>query len=720
MSISATFRPKARIIHTLGAELIKDSYAAIIELVKNAYDADADLVRIRFADLDKPEKATIKVSDNGHGMSPETVTDVWMIPGTTDKLERSKSPGGRRLLGAKGIGRLAAARLGRFVTLETTDKKKETTTLVIDWSDFSKDLFLDELQFDIETKKTTMSNGTTLAVENIYAEWLEAKSFQVLRKELRKLLSPVRSKKEKFQINLDLSDCGVESLRTHGGEIEPFPVLDYFDYRLSGHVDKDGHAHLTIENGVDSRIPRATLNFEIKLPAHADRCGKIQLDLRVFDRDPESLDDLIRRSDLTDESGKRMGRLEARRLLNELSGVGIYREGFRIRPYGDSGYDWLELDKERVQNPSLRIGSDQIAGYIVIEEERSSGLAEKSSREGLFESRNFAGLIESVRASLATLEEKRFEFRRKTGRGRAAGSVEKFLREVMDFAGLERSIDKSLKEASSPSEARKEIRRILADEFTSKSKELEKIQETVARYEGQVTLGKIVGVLMHEGRKPLKYLGEQAPRIMRWLTHLSKANIIAPKDAIFTKEEIMERLSGLRTETDLLVGLFNRVDPLAVRKRSFTRNTSLVSLAKQAITLFENDIRNQGIDVQVVSRGDVLFKGYANDIYIALTNLFDNSIFWLGTAKQKKKEIKISVRYAGDVALVDFCDNGPGIKEEFVESVFEPGFSTKPRGTGLGLSIAGEAIVRNGGRIELTQNTGGVCFRLYLQKGSEK
>jgi len=72
------------------------------------------------------------------------------------------------------------------------------------------------------------------------------------------------------------------------------------------------------------------------------------------------------------------------------------------------------------------------------------------------------------------------------------------------------------------------------------------------------------------------------------------------------------------------------------------------------------------------------------------------------------------------VALVDFCDNGPGIKEEFVESVFEPGFSTKPRGTGLGLSIAGEAIVRNGGRIELTQNTGGVCFRLYLQKGSEK
>lgn len=720
------FRPKARIIHTLGSEIIKDSFAAIIELVKNSYDADAEYVIIKFTDLNDINKAKIIIDDDGHGMTYETVTNVWMIPGTIDKIDRKYSPKGRTFLGAKGIGRLAAGRIGSLLTLETTDKEKNTTILVVDWKNLYEDRYLDEVEFTIDIQNKKKEPGTEIIIESISDEWFIDNTMQSLIKELRKLLSPVATKKEKFGIFIDLENCEIPSIKRYHGEIEPFPVLEYFDYRLWGNVKNNGSISIKFQNGILRNLPFENIKDEINtkeidivLNDNKLSFGEVNIDFRVFDRDPESVEELIKRSRLKDEDGKFLGKREAKKLLDELSGVSLFREGFRLRPYGDTGYDWLELDKYRVQNPPLRIGSDQITGYIQVGSEKDSGLVEKSSRDGLFENQNYFDLVKVIRKCLSYLEEKRFDFRKKTGRGRTARDIEGILNEFLNLDKLQNSITKKLKEEDTDKKIISDINLIINKEFGIKTKEFEKIQDTLALYEGQVTLGKILGVLMHEGRKPVKYIDEQAPRISRWYNHLLKQKILEPKDIIFSKEEILERLAGLKNEAGLLIALFNKVDPLAVRKRRITSNILINELIQRTKILFETELKKFDIDVNSNIRRNFYIKGTESDIYVILTNLFDNSIYWLSVSKKKEKKIEVNVFYEEENIIMDFIDNGPGIKEEFIDSLFEPGFSTKPRGTGLGLSISGEAVSRNGGSIKLMNYKNGTYFRISLLKGKE-
>ena len=112
-------RPRARIIRTVGDRLISGPIAAIIELIKNAHDADATFVKLSFHPSLVKGKGKIIVEDNGHGMSFHDIRDKWMEPATSDKKTRKKSPKGRNMLGSKGIGRFSAARLGDILTLET-------------------------------------------------------------------------------------------------------------------------------------------------------------------------------------------------------------------------------------------------------------------------------------------------------------------------------------------------------------------------------------------------------------------------------------------------------------------------------------------------------------------------------------------------------------------------------------------------------------------------
>ena len=132
------FRPRARILRTLGEELISSEMVAVIELVKNAYDADATRVLVRFQGPLQKGKGSIEIIDNGHGMSFGTVLSAWMEPATYIKKKRARSEHlRRRMLGEKGIGRFAAARLTNKLELITRRKSSENeTNAVFDWAIF--------------------------------------------------------------------------------------------------------------------------------------------------------------------------------------------------------------------------------------------------------------------------------------------------------------------------------------------------------------------------------------------------------------------------------------------------------------------------------------------------------------------------------------------------------------------------------------------------------
>src|SRR5690606_27728237 len=138
----AKLRPRARIIRTIGDQLISGPEAALIELVKNAYDADASAVRIAIEPKLKrsAEGGALIVEDDGHGMSASDVIDKWLEPATTDKVDRRMSPGGREMLGAKGVGRFATAKLGRHLELtaarRASGRRLEVSTLLVDWDEF--------------------------------------------------------------------------------------------------------------------------------------------------------------------------------------------------------------------------------------------------------------------------------------------------------------------------------------------------------------------------------------------------------------------------------------------------------------------------------------------------------------------------------------------------------------------------------------------------------
>ncbi len=716
MKEKLVFRPSARLIRTIGDKIIKDVYAAVIELIKNAYDADANNVELKFIDLADARKAKIIIKDDGHGMDYKTVVNKWMVPATGDKLTRRKSPSGRYMQGRKGIGRFATSILGDDLFMETTDQSGMKTMVLIDWSIFSAKKYLDEIEILVELSNTAKTPGTELTIEphEKASEWGE-KEMELLIKELRKLVSPIREK-ENFHIEIEFNNTGIENYDNTKKKIEPFPMLELFDYRLSGKVDERGNVSLVYENQVEKNIPGEKINFHVILDKGM-LCGPLELDFRVFDREVDAIENLISRGLKDPDTGKYLGKSETRQLLNELCGVSVYRNGFRIRPYGEPGYDWLQLDKERVQNPSLRIGSNQIAGFITIADEEISHLEEKSARDGLKENNYYTGLVGIARKCLAQLEERRFNFRKKTGRGRTTAKIEKELNALFDFGPLKKSVKGVLRKGNVDLKTSTQVENIISKTEKKKADILEKIKGTVAMYQGQVTLGKIIMVIMHEGRKPLKYLKEQSPRIERWIKELQE------EYNTHLLEKIIDRLDDTRKESILLIDLFNRLDPLAVRKRGEKKNINVYNVVKRAEELFKSELRGKKIKFTNEVTPEVTFRGWEQDFYIALTNLIDNSLYWLPMSGDKKeRQITISSQHEDKKVIIDYRDNGPGIPEKHIKDglIFEPGFSTKPGGTGLGLAIAGETIERNNGVLRALYDPEGAYFRIELPAGEGK
>lgn len=374
-------RPAGRHLLTIGRDLIKDHSAAIVELVKNAYDADSSEVNIEF--LAKPDnnKFSIVVSDRGHGMSRDTVINKWMVPSTPDKQKRRQSPSGRIMQGRKGIGRYATSILGSELFLETVTPEGEKTTALIEWGAFEKAEYLDDVEILIETFHVSEPSGTKLTMIGGSEYKWSKNEFEKLQSELKKLISPVSEvindgHKDKFDIRLKIENYpGVPDIAE---TIKSYPIFDLFDYRITGRIEENGKGTLTYS----LQKARNTTEEDILFENGQTGCGVLVFDIRVYDRESKAIDALIKRGLRDDESGEYLGRLETKRLLNKHNGIGVYRNGFRIRPLGDAEFDWLKLNKRRVQNPSLRIGSDQAIGYVQIESEEKSGLVEKAHGMG--------------------------------------------------------------------------------------------------------------------------------------------------------------------------------------------------------------------------------------------------------------------------------------------------------------------------------------------------
>nr|WP_314169617.1 sensor histidine kinase [uncultured Neisseria sp.] len=717
-------RPAGRHLLTIGRDLIQDSYAAIVELVKNAYDADSESVEIHFKATEKPsenisdnpaKRIEIIVRDYGHGMSQDTVINKWMVPSTPDKLERRKSPHGRIMQGRKGIGRYAASMLGSTLLLETVSEGAEKTTVLVDWGEFEKSEYLDDVEILVESHLTKEPHGTTLTIEggqDYYKEW-DKNQFIKLNFELKKLISPVQNSMDKaaqdFQIHLKISgfsDVDVEDLEE---TIAPYPIFDLFDYKISGIIHSNGKGTLTYalqkaRNTVEEVIP-----FDLE---GSTACGDLIFDIRVYDRDKESIEQLIHRG-LKDDHGNYVGKLQARKILDKSNGIGVYRNGFRIRPLGDPEFDWLKLNEQRVQNPSLKIGSNQVIGYVLIESEEKSDLIEKSARDGLRDNNAYKQLQKITNEVIKELETRRFSYRRKAGLSKPALKVEKELNRILSFDNLKQTVHKKLIAGGMNEKSAEEVIELISKEEEEKSQTVEEIRQAIATYQGQATLGKIMNVVLHEGRRPLNYFRNEVPRIDRFIRKYKETNDF---EHIETIESIAHNtVSNAKTFSDL----FLRLDPLAMGKRPAKRQLSIENEISNCFAIFRQQMEDKGIKFEI--NGDAIIEAWQQDIAAIFTNLIENSIFWLSEKNTDIKEIMVNIiTNENSLSYIDFRDTGPGIESNLIEDnlIFEPQFSTKPGGTGIGLAIAGEAAERNGLKLTALESTAGAYFRLST-KGDE-
>jgi len=719
-------RPASRIIRTIGKDLIKDAHAAVIELVKNSFDADSKSADI-IIEYDSDKKCLkVSVIDFGHGMSLNTITDVWLVPATSDKYDRKKSPTGRQLQGRKGIGRYAAGVLGDVLLMESVDKELNLSKIIIDFEELEKEKFLSDVDILVESGEKGKESGVSIEVttlkisaDEVIKTWNPVQ-LQKLEVDLRKLKSPItKDQDDKFEITFEYKN--LPYVKKHKGKqeevieyankkviVEPLPILDYFDYRVSGTVNHKGEAEVFYENQNIPNIKPERIKLQINLEENQSYCGLIKFDFRIFDRDPEAIDELLNRG----LRELKIGKLEARKILDELYGIGIYRDIFRVRPYGDQDYDWLDLDKKRVQNPSMAIGMNQVVGFIEIQPEDESKLFEKSARDGLVESSHYAGLqfISNYLFS-QVIQPKRFEFRKMIGRGRKVTGINDKLDDLFSFKTMQDKVSSQLVLLGISEENSQKVARIISDEEKKKQTLLKGVKNTIAVYQGQVTLGKLTEVLLHEGRKSLQYLREQLPRVNRWVDkYISK-----PNDEL--KEKILNRSQKSVFHANALSLLFKRIEPLSKGRLPNKKTTNIFSSIDQAAAIYESEISSKGIVFSNEIDVELEIFGREYDLVTAFANFFENSIYWLNKTSNNERLISLRSDEDAKKIVIELFDNGPGISEKYASLVFEPNFSLKDGGTGLGLPIAAEALKRSGGNVSIGKSDKGTVIYIEFVKG---
>ncbi len=685
-------RPRARIIKTIGEELISNDSVAIIELIKNSYDADASAVDITFTEPLKKGEGSIIIKDNGEGMTLDTIKTAWLEPATIIKKIKQKSLKGRRFLGEKGVGRFASARLSEQLSIITRAKNSNELYASIDWTKFNDERYLDEIDCSWEVEEepkifTGDETGTIILLKNLKHDW-EAQDLEELRISLSRLINPISYIKN-FDINLMLP----ERFKKFSGIISSPASLGSPNYKIEGSFNGP-----ILEMNYTSKNVKSPINIiekEVSINGRSPLCGPFKFEFRVWDRDPESLNILASETSSTIR--------EIKKDLNDAAGISLYRDGFRVFPYGESEFDWLKLNLRRVNNPTLRISNNQVVGAVIISLDGNPELRDQSNRQGIIQTPAFEDLKEIVKLILSRLESKRYEERPRED-------------EVLDKRGIfsDMNINSIIEVVNKKLPNDLETKFVLVQTSEKIKEGVKKIQEVLSRYRRLATLGQILDSVLHEGNNILLKIDSEILVLQKDL----KDNQPAKEG---TARNINEALEIIKDEERVLSQLFKRLAPFGGRKPSSPKDIIIEEAIKDIFQIRDREIKNLKIKVSI-SNTQTKLKIDESDLKIIINNLLLNSLYWIEKMKDQERKIFVEVNKQESKISIIFSDNGPGIKEEDALFIFDPYFSTKPDGIGLGLTIAGELVTEYGGKLELVDSgpLTGANFRIVFEYESNE
>jgi signal transduction histidine kinase len=641
---TVAFSPRARLLKLIGAELISDDVVAITELVKNAYDAGASRVTISFRGV-VASGGEITVADDGSGMDLDTVLGVWMEPGATSKIEASRrTRGRRRVLGEKGVGRFACDKLGRHLELVSRRAgDDDEVCAVFDWDRFesaSDTLASIRSQWVIRPATVIGRNGTVLRISGLRAAWTE-RMFLRLATRLSRLCSPFR----------ELDDFGIilesDEFPHYAGELRA-EFLEQAPYRVDAVFD--GERFVAISLGGESATSESWP--ETRPPGS----GPVRVRVFAFDLETEAL--------------ARIGpRAEVRAWLREWSGISVYRDGFRVWPYGEPHDDWLRLDQRRVNNPVERLSNNQVVGFVEISRDRNPELRDQTNREGLLHNEAFADLRRLLYMVLERLEA-----------------------------------------------ARQAVRHPF-------SSQVRRQKPVAGRHSNGHTVHTRIPPGHLQGWSELAAAGQAAalvPRTLRPLVADVRDHLVRLRGAMNGNGGPASRRALGRLE-ELVVQLGERLDSVVEMHPQIVTSRRTIDVGaelERARVLLLPLLEASGVRMSIALRGARLLRAEirSETFHYLICILARNSLEWLQGRRHRR--IRVIARPRGDRCEVILADTGPGIAPRIAGRVFEPLFSARDGGRGMGLAIARAIVELHRGDITVVHDRRrrGAAFRILLPR----
>ena len=676
------FKPRARLLLQLGDQLIKNESIALVELVKNSYDADAKIVNIYMENVDEPKKGVIIIEDDGYGMSADTVENVWLEPGSdfkTQKINKLEvSPKYERLpIGEKGIGRFGVHKLGNVIEMTTKSADSKEVYVKIDWTNFNNYKYLEDVPITIIQRAVPSvfkngKTGTNILIADLRKKWERGIAREVKRS-ITALASPFEAN-DSFKPSFDVLDKpGWFDGLLNWEDVKDYSLF-YFKVKMSGNSIIEFKYEFTPWQSMTKLTSREVLlddklieNFKILKYVEGENegeiidLGKYKIGTVTFEGYIFDQDSFVLKMGVSDKVG-------FKKYLKTNGSVKVFRDKLRVYDYGEPENDWLELDYRRFQQPAKRISNNIILSAISIDRKDSTDLIEKTNREGFVENEAYEAFRSAILHSLNVVETLRYtdklKLREKYGPTPKSSPVMSTLGEAKKYA----------EDKVKPDEVKTQIIKY----FNKIESDYKTISDNLLKAAGA---GLSMSVVVHEVEK-----------------------------IIYEVEKVLKAEKGSERVLNLVKHLSSLIDGYAeiIRKSSQT-SESLIQIIDQS--LFNTEFRLNAHKIEIIKdyknfKGKSKIKIAKNLLIGTIMNLIDNSIYWLDQrgfkAIEKKekftKKIFISIVEEEKYLNLIVADNGTGFLIP-TDDITEPFVSAKPGGMGLGLHIANEIMEAQKGRL---------------------
>jgi signal transduction histidine kinase len=637
----------------------------------------------------------IDIKDTGSGMSLKDLDEVYLTIGTRSRsTERERQreqfahdhKGGssfRPILGEKGIGRLSTMRLGWRLHVKTARRGEPTwNVLDIDWRKFSNNT--NELIDDIEVAPTIGNkkddpkiSGTRIRISALTSSWSVEKLKKIVVEEFSRLTDPFVPRL-RYPISLRINSEGIS--------------IPTFEKILFEHA----HAIVDAKFTVDSRRPQLLGKVDY-LMREREKTFSLELSdiLSICDTNsPAVLYSLgpftvkffwFNRQALTAIDGIGEKR-QVQKLVNTWSGgLMMFRDGFRVNPYGNPDDDWLDLDRKALASGGYKVNRKQIIGKVDISSLHNAALIDQTNREGIRDCDEKSALISLLKHILET------QFRA------FMNNVDKGIkaREPVTFDDLEERVDNEEKEI-------RQSLKILVRQYPQVKKDtriITTIEDSIDKIHDLLEEAKQLADSFKEGRTELLHLAGLG-LLLEILAHeLNRATqhalgTLANADEAKVRKDTGSLLGTLEAQLKTLQKRLRILDPLSTSGRQVKENFELIALVNDILKSHEAQFKRHNIKYSLEVRpsqstAELTVKMVKGMIVQILENLLSNSVYWLKQQRKLDRSFlpKIMVTIDKRSKTISLTDNGPGIPPTRKEEIFQPFVTTKPPGEGKGLGL---------------------------------